>query len=41
MDQKPKLAFGEINYKNIELFKAITIKTLPVTYSEAFYRKIL
>ncbi|CAD8044786.1 unnamed protein product [Paramecium primaurelia] len=41
MEQKPKLTFGEINYKNIEIFKIITQKTLPVTYSDKFYHRIL
>ncbi|CAD8056267.1 unnamed protein product [Paramecium sonneborni] len=41
MEQKPKLTFGDINFKNLEQFKVITQKTLPVTYSENFYYKIL
>jgi hypothetical protein len=35
------LAFSGINGKNIELFKLFTTLTLPVTYSEHFYIKML
>jgi hypothetical protein len=36
-----KLSFGQINLKNLELFKLLTTLTLPVTYSDHFYFKIL
>lgn len=35
------MTFGEITHKNLEQFKVITQRTLPVSYSDNFYHKIV